>query len=106
MIRPTRRDRTEGATFDVVRNPSPGGSVATPASGRKIPRQTEGEHPVSTGESNTPRPVLIAVDDDLDALGKITHELNDRYGTYYRVVCKGSPEAGIRVLRRLKEAGE
>jgi thioredoxin reductase (NADPH) len=61
---------------------------------------------VSTGESHTPRPVLIAVDDDLDALGKITHELNDRYGTYYRVVCKGSPEAGIRVLRRLKEAGE
>ena len=54
----------------------------------------------------SPRPVLIAVDDDLDALGKITHELNDRYGTYYRVVCEGSPEAGMRVLRRLKEAGE
>ena len=61
---------------------------------------------MSPGESPTPKPVLVAVDDDLDALGKITHELNDRYGTYYRVVCEGSPEAGMRVLRRLKEAGE
>ncbi len=61
---------------------------------------------MSTEEPLTPRPVLIAVDDDLDALGKITHELNDRYGTYYRVVCEGSPEAGMRALRRLKEAGE
>jgi thioredoxin reductase (NADPH) len=61
---------------------------------------------VSKEVSPTPRPVLIAVDDDLDALRKITHELNDRYGTYYRVVCEGSPEAGMRVLRRLKEAGE
>jgi thioredoxin reductase (NADPH) len=61
---------------------------------------------VSTEEPLTPRPVLVAVDDDLDALGKITHELNDRYGTYYRVVCEGSPEAGMRMLRRLKQAGE
>ena len=61
---------------------------------------------MSTEESLTPKPVLVAVDDDRDALGKITHELNDRYGTYYRVVCEGSPEAGMRVLRRLKEAGE
>ncbi len=61
---------------------------------------------MSTEEILTPRPVLIAVDDDRDALGKITHELNDRYGTYYRVVCEGSPEAGMRALRHLKAAGE
>jgi thioredoxin reductase (NADPH) len=61
---------------------------------------------VSTEESLTSRPVLVGVDDDLDALGKIEHELRERYGGYYRVVCERSPEAGMRALRDLEAAGE
>jgi thioredoxin reductase (NADPH) len=61
---------------------------------------------VSTEESLTPEPVLLAVDDDPDALGKISHELRERYGSYYRVACEGSPEAGMRTLQDLKAAGE
>ena len=61
---------------------------------------------MSTEEPLTYKPVLLAVDDDPDALGKIKHELRERYGSYYRVACEGSPETGLRALRELKAAGE
>jgi thioredoxin reductase (NADPH) len=61
---------------------------------------------VSTSEPHTVKPVILAVDDDPDELSRIEHELSDRYGTYYRVICEDSAEAGLEVLRRLKEAGE
>src|ERR671916_786255 len=57
-------------------------------------------------ESSTPEPVLLAVDDDPHALGRIEHELRQRYGSYYRVACEDSPEAGMRTLRELRAAGE
>jgi thioredoxin reductase (NADPH) len=57
-------------------------------------------------ESSTPKPVLLAVDDDPNALGRIEHELRQRYGSYYRVACEDSPEAGMRTLRELRAAGE
>src|SRR5215210_8728646 len=55
-------------------------------------------------ESSIPKPVMLAVDDDLVALGKIEHELRQRYGGYYRVACEGSPEAGMRALQDLRAA--
>ena len=55
-------------------------------------------------EISTPEPVLLAVDDDPNTLGRIGHELRQRYGSYYRVACEGSPEAGMRTLEDLKAA--
>src|SRR5918998_2553366 len=54
----------------------------------------------------TSEPVLLAVDDDPDALGRIENELRQRYGSYYRVACEGSSEAGMQTLRDLRAAGE
>jgi thioredoxin reductase (NADPH) len=66
----------------------------------------EGKNFTSMEESSTPEMVLLAVDDDPNALGRIEHELRQRYGSYYRVACEDSPEAGMRTLRELKAAGE
>jgi thioredoxin reductase (NADPH) len=66
----------------------------------------EGKNFTSMEESSTPEPVLLAVDDDPNALGRIEHELRQRYGSYYRVACEDSPEAGMRTLRELRAAGE
>ena len=61
---------------------------------------------MSPKESSTTKPVLVAVDDDPDALGRVAHELHERYGSYYRVACESSPEAGMRALQELSAAGE
>src|SRR5215204_4336469 len=58
---------------------------------------------VSSGSS---RPMLLVVDDEAEALRKIEHELNERYGSDYRVVGEGSAEASLSKLRELEEAGE
>jgi thioredoxin reductase (NADPH) len=55
-------------------------------------------------ETSTPEPVLLAVDDDPNTLGRIEHELRQRYGSYYHVACEGSPEAGMRTLQDLRAA--
>jgi thioredoxin reductase (NADPH) len=55
-------------------------------------------------ESSIPKPVLLAVDDDLIALATIEHELRQRYGFYYHVACEDSPEAGMRTLQDLRAA--
>jgi thioredoxin reductase (NADPH) len=52
------------------------------------------------------RPVLLAVDEDAGARGRIEHELSKRYGEDYRVVCESSVEAAITTLRELEAAGE
>jgi thioredoxin reductase (NADPH) len=57
-------------------------------------------------ESSTPEPLLLAVDDDPNTLGRIEHELRQRYGSYYRVACENSPEAGMQTLQDLREADE
>src|ERR687896_478129 len=64
----------------------------------------EGKNLTSMEESSTPGPVLLAVDDDRNTLGRIEHELRQRYGSYYRVACEDSPEAGMRTLQDLRVA--
>jgi thioredoxin reductase (NADPH) len=64
----------------------------------------EGKNLTSMEESSTPGPVLLAVDDDRNTLGRIEHELRQRYGSYYRVACEDSPEAGMRTLQDLRAA--
>ena len=44
-----------------------------------------------------PNPVLVAVEDDADALRDIERELRDRYASHYRVVCMQSGEARDRL---------
>jgi len=61
---------------------------------------------MGTEDSFASEPVLLAVDDDPDALGRIEHELRQRYSSYYRVACEDSPEAGMQTLRDLRAAGE
>jgi thioredoxin reductase (NADPH) len=50
-------------------------------------------------------PVLVAVEDDADALRDIERALRDRYARHYRVVCIRPDEAGAR-LQDLAAAGE
>jgi thioredoxin reductase (NADPH) len=57
-------------------------------------------------ESSTPEPVLLAVDDEPMALSRIEHELRQRYGSYYRITCEDSPEAGMRALQELRAADQ
>src|SRR5919199_575595 len=57
-------------------------------------------------DSRTPKPVLLAVDDDPETLGEIEHELRNRYDTDYRIVCEGSAEGAMRRLQELKNTGE
>ena len=53
-----------------------------------------------------PRPVLLAVDEDEEALRGISRELHKRYGADYRVVCEKSPESALLRLRRFEAEGE
>jgi thioredoxin reductase (NADPH) len=64
----------------------------------------ESKNLTSIEEPSTPEPVLLAVDDDPNTLGRIEHELRQRYGSYYHVACEGSPEAGMRTLHDLRAA--
>ena len=64
----------------------------------------EGKNLTRMEEISTAEPVLLAVDDDPNTLGKIEHELRQRYGSYYRVACEGSAEAGMRTLQDLRAA--
>ena len=64
----------------------------------------ESKNLTSIEEPSTPEPVLLAVDDDPNTLGRIEHELRQRYGSYYHVACEGSPEAGMRTLQDLRAA--
>jgi len=64
------------------------------------------EEETSRTFSRTSRPVLLAVDEDAEALGRIKRELRNRYGDDYRVVCASSAEVAMKRLRELKAAGE
>ncbi len=51
-------------------------------------------------------PVLLAVDDDVDALRDIEATLRDRYGRDYRIECTRSPHEARALLEALATAHE
>ena len=51
-------------------------------------------------------PVLLAVDDDQDALDDVEAQLVQRYAHEYRIECLGDPEAALRTLQELADGGE
>ena len=53
-----------------------------------------------------PAPMLLAVDGDPDALGRVERELRDRYASSYRVVGTRSPDEALALLTELANAGE
>ncbi len=52
------------------------------------------------------QPVLLAVDDDPDALESVATQLAQRYSHEYRVESLGNPEDALRRLQELADAGE
>ena len=52
------------------------------------------------------RPILLAVDDDAAALGRIKHELVRRYGSDYRVMCERSPADALAALESARASGD
>src|SRR5215210_8362948 len=62
---------------------------------------------VLTGqEASASEPVMLAVDENAEALREISRELHKRYGEDYRVVCERFPEAALQRLQALEHAGE
>jgi thioredoxin reductase (NADPH) len=64
----------------------------------------------STGRSRTADegpgpPLILAVDDDVEALRRLTRELEQRYGADYDVVCQRSPQRALEILEDAR-AGE
>jgi thioredoxin reductase (NADPH) len=57
-------------------------------------------------ESQAFRPVILAIDDDPGGLERVERELRKRYEADYGVVCEGSAEAGLEMLRDFQAAGE
>ena len=53
-----------------------------------------------------PRPLLLAVDNDADALARIERELCRRYENDYRVVCVPSAEAALAALETAAREGD
>jgi thioredoxin reductase (NADPH) len=51
------------------------------------------------------QPVLLAIDDDPDALGDVERELQDRYARHYRVVCLRSPTDARSQLEEFAASG-
>ena len=53
-----------------------------------------------------PSPVLLAVDDDTDALEDVETQLSQRYVQEYRVVCFADAESALQALRELADCGD
>src|SRR3954454_12523941 len=53
-----------------------------------------------------PGPVLLAVDDDPEALRVVEGELRERYSRDYTVLCEGSCHAALETLERLRDEGQ
>ena len=48
------------------------------------------------------KPMILAVDDDVDALRRLTRELKQRYGVDYDVVCQRSPQRALEILEGVR----
>lgn len=59
-----------------------------------------------TDEQQPGRPVLLAVDDDVDALQRISEQLRLRYGTDYSVLCEKSPARAREQLADMRASDE
>ena len=59
-----------------------------------------------TDEQQPGRPVLLAVDDEVDALQRISEQLRLRYGTDYSVLCEKSPARAREQLADMRESDE
>ena len=53
-------------------------------------------------DNPSPRPVILAVDDEPEALSRIADELTRRFGADYRIVCAGSGEDALATLEDLR----
>lgn len=51
-------------------------------------------------------PLLLAVDDETEALDRLTRELRQRYGADYNVVCQRSAQRALEILEHARDAGE
>jgi thioredoxin reductase (NADPH) len=60
-------------------------------------------HTDGPGADGARRPLILAVDDDLDALRRLTRELEQRYGADYDVRCQRSPERALEILEEADE---
>jgi thioredoxin reductase (NADPH) len=58
-----------------------------------------------SGSSSSSRPVILAVDDEPDALSPIERELRRRFGADYQILCTGSGEQALTTLKALRAAG-
>jgi thioredoxin reductase (NADPH) len=54
----------------------------------------------------SPQPVIVAVDDDPEAIERIAAELRRRYGDDYRVVCGRSTDAATAELEAMRAEGD
>ena len=52
------------------------------------------------------RPLLLAVDDDIQALRTLTRELRQRYDADYEVVCHRSPRRALETLKGARDRGQ
>ena len=56
--------------------------------------------------ADTERPLLLAVDDDIEALRRLTRELRQRYDADYVVVCHRSPRRALETLEGARARGQ
>ena len=59
----------------------------------------------SSGASQEQRPVLLAVDSDVEALRRISKQLHQRYGADYNVLCERSPAHAREQLEEMRKTG-
>ncbi len=55
------------------------------------------------GEVESGRPLIVAIDDDLQALRRLIRELNQRYSADYEVVCQRSPRRALEILEAARD---
>ena len=53
-----------------------------------------------------PKPILLAIDDDISVLEAVVQDLRRRYGQRYRILRAASGQAAMDICRQLKERGD